>query len=51
AISLPMNFWGYNCRPGRVVRVNLPSLNILGEFIVSDWSMGDNEGCTVQVKQ
>ncbi|KAA8694608.1 phage tail tip fiber protein [Pseudomonas caricapapayae] len=51
AITLPMNFSGYNCRPGRVVRVNLPSLNILGEFIVSDWSMGDNEGCTVQVKQ
>ncbi|AHZ95032.1 host specificity protein J [Pseudomonas phage psageK9] len=51
AISLPMNFSGYNCRPGRVVRVNLPSLNILGEFIVSDWSMGDSEGCTVQVKQ
>lgn len=51
AISIPMNFVGYNCRPGRVVRVNLPSLNILGEFIVSDWSMGDREGCTVQVKQ
>lgn len=51
ALSIPMNFAGYNCRPGRVVRVNLPSLNILGEFIVSDWSMGDNEGCTVQVKQ
>ncbi|EPF68258.1 phage tail protein [Pseudomonas syringae] len=51
AISLPMNFSGYNCRPGRVVLVNLPSLNIFGEFIVSDWSMGDNEGCTVQVKQ
>jgi hypothetical protein len=51
AISIPMNFSGYNCRPGRVVRVNLPSLNILGEFIVSDWSMGDSEGCTVQVKQ
>ncbi|WP_440090152.1 phage tail tip fiber protein [Pseudomonas fragariae (ex Marin et al. 2024)] len=50
-ISIPMNFAGYNCRPGRVVRVNLPSLNILGEFIVSDWSMGENEGCTVQVKQ
>lgn len=46
-----MNFAGYNCRPGRVVRVNLPSLNMLGEFIVSDWSMGDSEGCTVQVKQ
>ncbi|WP_085703942.1 DUF1983 domain-containing protein [Pseudomonas sp. B15(2017)] len=51
AISIPMNFAGYNCRPGRVVRVNLPSLNILGEFIVSDWSMGDSAGCTVQVKQ
>ncbi|CAH0317392.1 hypothetical protein SRABI89_05111 [Pseudomonas koreensis] len=51
AISIPMNFAGYNCRPGRVVRVNLPSLNIFGEFIVSDWSMGDREGCTVQVKQ
>lgn len=51
AISIPMNFAGYNCRPGRVVRVNLTSLNILGEFIVSDWSMGDREGCTVQVKQ
>jgi hypothetical protein len=51
AISIPMNFSGYNCRPGRVVRVNLPSLNILGEFIVSDWSIGDREGCTVQVKQ
>ncbi|KPY52809.1 Host specificity protein J [Pseudomonas syringae pv. solidagae] len=51
AISLPMNFSGYNCRPGRVVLVNLPSLNIFGEFIVSDWSMGDSEGCTVQVKQ
>jgi hypothetical protein len=51
AISIPMHFGGYNCRPGRVVRVNLPSLSILGEFIVSDWSMGDREGCVVQVKQ
>ena len=50
-ISLPMNFSGYNCRPGRVIRVNLPSLNILGEFIVTNWSMGDNEGCTAQVAQ
>ena len=36
-ITIPMNFSGYNCRPGRVVRVNLPSLNILGEFIVTNW--------------
>jgi hypothetical protein len=51
AISIPMNFAGYNCRPGRVVRVNLPSLNILGEFIVTNWSMGAKEGCTVSVAQ
>lgn len=50
-ISIPMHFAGYNCRPGRVVRVNLPSLNILGEFIVTNWSMGDNEGCNVQLMQ
>lgn len=50
-ITIPMNFSGYNCRPGRVVRVNLPSLNILGEFIVTNWSMGNNEGCNVQVQQ
>ncbi|UVL53935.1 phage tail protein [Pseudomonas sp. B21-035] len=50
-ITIPMNFAGYNCRPGRVVRVNLPSLNILGEFIVTNWSMGDEEGCNVQVQQ
>jgi hypothetical protein len=51
AISIPMNFAGYNCRPGRVVQVNLPSLNILGEFIVTNWSMGANEGCTVSLSQ
>ncbi|MFG0400561.1 DUF1983 domain-containing protein [Pseudomonas sp. zjy_11] len=50
-ISVPMNFLGYNCRPGRAVRVNLPSLNILGEFIVTNWSMGANEGCTAQLQQ
>ncbi|WP_409309645.1 hypothetical protein [Pseudomonas putida] len=50
-ISVPMNFLGYNCRPGRAVRVNLPSLNILGEFIITNWSMGANEGCTAQLQQ
>lgn len=50
-ISVPMNFLGYNCRPGRAVRVNLPSLNMLGEFIVTNWSMGANEGCTAQLQQ
>ena len=51
ALSLPMNFQGYNCRPGRAVRVNLPSLNILGEFIVTNWSMATAEGCSVSVAQ
>lgn len=50
-ISVPMNFLGYNCRPGRAVRVNLPSLNILGEFIVTNWNMGASEGCTAQLQQ
>ena len=50
-INIPMNLSGYNCRPGRVIRVNLPSLNILGEFIVTNWSMGNQEGCSVSVAQ
>lgn len=51
SLSIPLNFNGYNCRPGRVVRVNLPSLNINGEFIVTDWTMGALDGCTVTVSQ
>lgn len=51
SLQLPMNFAGYNCRPGRVVRVNLPSLNIVGEFIVTDWNMASDDGCTVTVSQ
>ncbi|MEN5305325.1 DUF1983 domain-containing protein [Pseudomonas sp. TWI628] len=50
-LSLPMNFMGYNCRPGRSVKVNLPSLNIVGEFIVTDWSMSAESGCNVSVAQ
>lgn len=49
ALNIPLNLAGYNCRPGRAVRVNLPSLNILGEFIVTNWSMGSSEGCTASV--
>lgn len=51
SLQLPMHFAGYNCRPGRVVRVNLPSLNIVGEFIVTDWNMAPDDGCTVTVSQ
>lgn len=50
-LSIPMNFMGYNCRPGRSVKVNLPSLNIVGEFIVTDWSMSAGSGCSVSVAQ
>ena len=50
-LSIPMNFMGYNCRPGRSVKVNLPSLNIIGEFIVTDWSMSPDSGCNVSVAQ
>ncbi|MBD1589271.1 phage tail tip fiber protein, partial [Pseudomonas typographi] len=51
AISFSMNFLGYNCRPGRVVWLNLASLNIQGEFIVTDWTMGVTEGCTITLAQ
>lgn len=51
AINIPMNFLGYNCRPGRAVRVNLPSLNILGEFVVTNWSMSSTDSCSVSVEQ
>jgi hypothetical protein len=50
-INIPMNLSGYNCRPGRVIKVNLPSLNIFGEFIVTNWSMGNKDGCSVSVSQ
>ncbi|WP_411382803.1 DUF1983 domain-containing protein [Pseudomonas sp. L7] len=49
-INVPLNLRGYNCRPGRAVRANLPSLNILGEFIVTGWSMGTSEGCTASLQ-
>lgn len=49
-VSMPLNFNGYNCRPGRAVSVNLPSLNILGEFIVTEWAMGAMDACKVTLK-
>ncbi|WFF40386.1 hypothetical protein EVC62_02100 [Salinicola endophyticus] len=46
-LSMPLNFRGYACRPGRVVRVYLPSLNIDGEFRVTDWNFHGDNGCKV----
>ena len=50
-LSIPLNFRGYACRPGRVVRVNLPSLNIDGEFRVVNWEFSGTEGCIVTLEQ
>lgn len=49
-LKLPLNFSGYNCRPGRPVMVALPSLNMAGEFIVTDWSMVADSACSVTVE-
>lgn len=50
-LELPLNFRGYACRPGRVVQVNLPTLNILGEFRVVDWDFSGDNGCKVTLQQ
>ncbi|PBJ97634.1 DUF1983 domain-containing protein [Pseudomonas plecoglossicida] len=50
SLSVPLNFNGYNCRPGRAVKVDLPSLNILGEFMVIEWTMGAADACKVTLK-
>lgn len=49
-LKLPLNFAGFNCRPGRPILVELPSLNLGGEFIVTDWSMSGESACTVTVE-
>jgi len=49
-LKLPLNFAGFNCRPGRPIQVELPSLNLGGEFIVTDWSMSGESACTVTVE-
>ncbi|WP_218026878.1 phage tail protein, partial [Vreelandella aquamarina] len=50
-LELPLNFRGYACRPGRVVQVNLPTLNISGEFRVVDWDFSGDNGCKVTLQQ
>ncbi|MGE4267185.1 MAG: DUF1983 domain-containing protein [Deferribacterales bacterium] len=46
-VNMNLNFMGYACRPGRIVRIYLPKLNIDGEFIVTNWSMGLENACQV----
>ncbi|WP_422101919.1 phage tail tip protein J-related protein [Vreelandella sp.] len=50
-LELPLNFRGYACRPGRVVQVALPTLNISGEFRVVDWDFSGENGCRVTLQQ
>lgn len=50
AMSIPMNFNGYRFRPGRVVNVDLPGINMTGEFIVVDWTLGAADGCVVHLE-
>ncbi|MGQ7253986.1 phage tail tip fiber protein [Vreelandella titanicae] len=50
-LELPLNFRGYACRPGRVVQVTLPTLNINGEFRVVDWDFSGDNGCKVTLQQ
>ena len=50
-LELPLNFRGYACRPGRVVQVDLPTLNISGEFRVVDWDFSGENGCKVSLEQ
>lgn len=50
-LELPLNFRGYACRPGRVVQVNLPTLNIVGEFRVLDWDFSGENACKVTLQQ
>ncbi|QHD50066.1 hypothetical protein CTT34_10380 [Vreelandella aquamarina] len=50
-LRIPLNFRGYACRPGRVIRVNLPTINVDGEFRVVNWEFSGTEGCIVTLEQ
>ncbi|RUR38567.1 phage tail tip fiber protein [Vreelandella populi] len=50
-LRIPLNFRGYACRPGRVIRVNLPTINVDGEFRVVNWEFSGTEGCVVTLQQ
>lgn len=50
SIKIPMDYNGYNCRPGRIIKVDLPSLNISGEMEVTDWQMSYDSACVVTVR-
>ncbi len=51
-LNLNLNLSGYRYRPGQYVKLNLPSLGIVGvEVRVTDWKFGIQSGCAITVKQ
>lgn len=51
-LNLNLNLSGYRYRPGHYVKLNLPSLGIVGvEARVTDWKFGIQSGCAITVKQ
>ncbi|MGJ8518009.1 phage tail tip fiber protein [Carnimonas bestiolae] len=51
SVSLTLNLSGYACRPGMVVKLDLPSLNMTkGEFLVTDWSYDPHNGISVTLQ-
>ncbi|WP_110708493.1 DUF1983 domain-containing protein [Salinicola sp. CR57] len=50
-LEIPLNHAGYQFRPGRVINVDLPTINVSGEFKVLEWRFSAKEGVRVVVRQ
>ncbi|WP_110599861.1 phage tail tip protein J-related protein [Salinicola lusitanus] len=50
-LEIPLNYAGYQFRPGRVINVDLPTINVSGEFKVLEWRFSAKEGVRVVVRQ
>ncbi|MEC8917103.1 MAG: hypothetical protein VX796_05725 [Pseudomonadota bacterium] len=50
-LEIPLNHAGYQFRPGRIINVDLPTINISGEFKVLEWRFGAKKGATIVVRQ
>lgn len=50
-LEIPLNHAGYQFRPGRIINVELPTINVSGEFKVLEWRFGAKKGSTIVVRQ
>ena len=50
-LQIPLNHAGYQFRPGRIINVDLPTINVSGEFKVLEWRFGAKKGSTIVVRQ